>query len=70
MRLDHLLSKEKEESFEARYFIGNFKIPREKFIVYFSMYFLFKYIEFESEAHKRWKNLMENSKIWAHSSDG
>ena len=38
--------------------------------VYFSMYFLFKYIEFESEAHKRWKNLMENSKIWAHSSDG
>ena len=45
MRLDHLLSKEKEESFEARYFIGNFKIPREKFIVYFSMYFLFKYIE-------------------------
>ena len=45
MRLDHLLSKEKEESFEARYFRGNFKIPREKFIVYFSMYFLFKYIE-------------------------
>ena len=39
MRLDHLLSKEKEKSFEARYFKVSSKIPRRKFIVYFSMYF-------------------------------
>ena len=43
---------------------------REVYCLFFNVLCKTKYIEFESEAHKRWKNLKENSKIWAHSSDG
>ena len=70
MRLDHLLSKEKEKSFEASYFRGNFKIARGKFIVYFSMYFLSSTLNLKSEGSQKKEELEKYSKIWAHSSDG
>ena len=68
MRLDHLLSKEKEEVSKAKERHKSFLRTKVRFIVYFSMYF---YSTLKTELGS-YKNEIKNkdSNIWAHSSDG